>query len=241
MACSPLGPGLLDPEGVSGLEDPGRASRGLGKFTLGLKRLVQSNLEAAVLDLLCSLSRLLRRGEGDEAERERRDLLWSLPCLSRAPCEGGAQPLAPATTTDEEEEEEDVKEEEEAEEEEAESVTDLAEAADLDASLEGLDERLACSLLEPDKNEDEEENEEDEEEQNGDSAFLRLWEEPVAGHVLLFLLSVLLAGGSDAKRRFFDLAEGRSSGAGSAVGSASSERSELSRGGALGRLAGLGE
>lgn len=75
LACSPLGPGLLDPDGVSGLEDPGRASLGFGKFTLGLKRLVQSNLEAAVLDLLCSLSRLLRRGEGEEAERERRDLL----------------------------------------------------------------------------------------------------------------------------------------------------------------------
>lgn len=65
-----------------------------------------------------------------------------------------------------------MKEEEEAEEEEAESVTDLAEAADLDASLEGLDERLACSLLEPVKNE--EENEEEEEEQNEVSAFLRL-------------------------------------------------------------------
>lgn len=94
--------------------------------------------------------------------------------MSRAPCEGGAQPLAPATTTDEEEDEEEVKEEEEAEEEEAESVTDLAEAADLDASLEGLDERPACSLLEPDKKEEEEENEEEEEEQNGVSAFLRL-------------------------------------------------------------------
>lgn len=77
LACSPLGPGLLELDGVSGLEEPGRASRGLGKLTLGLKRLVQSNLEVeeAELDLLCSLSRLLRRGEGDDAERERRDLL----------------------------------------------------------------------------------------------------------------------------------------------------------------------
>lgn len=134
-----------------------------------------------------------------------------------------------------------MKEEEEAEEEEAESVTDLAEAADLDASLEGLDERLACSLLEPDKKEEEEENEEEEEEQNGVSDFLRLWEELVAGHVPLFLFSVLLVGCSDAKRRFLDLAVGGRSGAESAVGSAGSDCSELSRGGALGRLAGLGE
>lgn len=134
-----------------------------------------------------------------------------------------------------------MKEEEEAEEEAAESVTDLAEAADLDASLEGLDERPVCSLLEPDKNEEEEENEEEAEEQNGVSAFLRLWVELEAGHVPLFLFTVLLAGCSDAKRRFLDLAEGGSSGAESAAGWAGSDWSELSRGGALGRLAGLGE
>lgn len=134
-----------------------------------------------------------------------------------------------------------MKEEEEAEEEEAESVTDLAEAADLDASLEGLDERLACSLPEPDKNEDEEENEEEEEEQTWVSAFLRLWEELVAGLGPLFLFSVLLVGCSDAKRRFLDLAEEGSSGAESAVGSAGSDCSGPSGGGALGRLAGLGE
>lgn len=112
--------------------------------------------------------------------------------MSRAPCEAGGQPLAPATTTEEEEEEE-VKEEEEAEDEEADSVTDLAEAADLDASLEGLDERLACSLLEPDKNKEEDENEL-EVVQIGVSAFLRLWEELEAGHVLFFLFTVLLVG-----------------------------------------------
>lgn len=134
-----------------------------------------------------------------------------------------------------------MKDEDEAEEEEAESVTDLAEAADLDASLEGLDERLACSLLEPDKTEEEEENEEEEEELNGASAFLRLWEELVAGHVLLFLFSVLLVGGSDARRRFLDLPVGGDSGAESAVGLAGSDCSELSGAGALGRLAGLGE
>ncbi len=81
LACSPEGPGL---EEVSALADPGRDSLGFGRLTLELKRDVQSNLEEPAV-LLCSLSRLLLRGEGEDAERDRRALLWSLPCFSRAP------------------------------------------------------------------------------------------------------------------------------------------------------------
>ncbi|KAF3848046.1 hypothetical protein F7725_021074 [Dissostichus mawsoni] len=58
---------------VSGLEDPGKDSLGFGRLTLGLKRAAHSNLEELAA-LACSLSRVLRRGEGLEAERERRAL-----------------------------------------------------------------------------------------------------------------------------------------------------------------------
>ncbi len=114
-------------------------------------------------------------GEGEDAERDRRALLWSLPCFSRAPWE--AQLLAPVAAEEEEEEED----EEEAEEEE-ESVTvlhpALAEAADLDASLVGLAARLAslrggrgpAALLELGREEEEEDDNEEA------SAFLRFWE-----------------------------------------------------------------
>lgn len=167
LACSPEGPGL---EEVSALADPGRDSLGFGRLTLELKRDVQSNLEEPAA-LLCSLSRLLLRGEGEEAERDLRALLWSLPCFSLAPC--GAQLLVPVTAEEEEEEED----EEEAEEEE-ESVTvlhpALAEAADLDASLVGLAARLAsmrggrgpAALVELGREEEDDDNEEA-------SAFLR--------------------------------------------------------------------
>lgn len=124
LACSPEGPGLE----VSVLEEPGRDSLGFGRLTLGLKRAAHSNFDDPAA-LACSLSRVLRRGEGLEAERERRALFWSLPCLTRAPCEAAL--LVPV-----EEEEEEV----EAEEEESVTVLHpaLAEAADLDASLEGF-------------------------------------------------------------------------------------------------------
>lgn len=171
LACSPDGPGLDE---LSGLDDPGRDSLGFGRLTLGLKRDVHSNLDDPAA-LGCSLSRLLLRGEGEDAERERRDLLWSLPCFSRAPC-GGAQLFTPVAA--EEEEEEDA-EEEEAEEEE-ESVTALhpalADAAGLDASLEGLTDRPA-SLRGgggPPRDEEEDDEDEEEEEEEEASAFLRL-------------------------------------------------------------------
>lgn len=138
-----------------------------------------------------------------------------------------------------------MNEEEEAEEEEADSVADLAEAADLDASLEGLDERPVCSLLEPGKNEEDDEEEEEEEEDEGNVAppFLRLVEELGAGQELTFLFGVRPGGCWDSERRFLDLAVGGAFGSGSrsVTGSVSSDCSELSGGGALGRLAGLGE
>jgi hypothetical protein len=115
-------------EAVSVLEELGRDSLGFGRLTLGLKRAAHSNLDETAA-LACSLSRVLRRGEGLEAERERRALFWSLPCLSLAPCVAVAL-LVP------------VEEEEEVEAEEEESVTvlhpALAEAADFDASLVGF-------------------------------------------------------------------------------------------------------
>lgn len=70
LACNPDGPGLE----VSVLEDPGKDSLGFGRLTLGLKRAAHSNFEE-LADLACSLSRVLRRGEGLEAERERRALV----------------------------------------------------------------------------------------------------------------------------------------------------------------------
>lgn len=70
LACSPDGPGLE----VSLLEDPGRESLGFGRLTLGLKRAAHSNLDELAV-LTSSLSRVLRRGEGLEAERERRALV----------------------------------------------------------------------------------------------------------------------------------------------------------------------
>lgn len=113
---------------VSVLEEPGRDSLGFGRFTLGLKRAAHSNFDE-LADLACSLSLVLRRGEGLEADRERRALVWSFPCLTRAPCV--AVLLVPV-----------VEEEDEVEAEEEESVTllhpALAEAADLDASLVGF-------------------------------------------------------------------------------------------------------
>lgn len=123
LACNPDGPGLE----VSVLDDPGKDSLGFGRLTLGLKRAAHSNFEELAA-LACSLSRVLRRGEGLDAERERRALDWSFPCLTRAPWV--VVLLVPV-----------VEEEVEAEEEE-ESVTllhpALAEAADLDASLVGF-------------------------------------------------------------------------------------------------------
>lgn len=70
LACNPDGPGLE----VSVLEDPGKDSLGFGRLTLGLKRAAHSNFEELAV-LACSLSRVLRRGEGLEAERERRALV----------------------------------------------------------------------------------------------------------------------------------------------------------------------
>lgn len=151
------------------MEEPGRDSLGFGRLTLGLKRAAHSNLEEPVA-LACSLSRVLRRGEGLEAERDRRALFWSLPCLTRAPC--GAALLAPV-----EEEVEEV----EAEEEESVTVLHpaLAEAADLDASLVGFadlpSERLGrdpAVLLRPGR----------------ESAFFRFWvgEAPEAPLFLLW-------------------------------------------------------
>lgn len=121
FACNPDGPGF----DVSVLEDPGRESFVFGRLTLGLKRAAQSNLEE-LLVLVCSFSRLLLRGLGLEADRERLALFWSFPCLTRAP--GGA-----AETEATAEEEEDV----EAEEEESVMLLHpaLAEVADFEASL----------------------------------------------------------------------------------------------------------
>lgn len=112
------------------MEDPGRESFVLERLTFGLKRAAQSNLEE-LLALDCSFSRLLLRGLGLEAERERLALFWSFPCFTRAP--GGAAEETEATA---EEEEEEV----EAEEEESVMVLHpaLAEVADFEASLVGL-------------------------------------------------------------------------------------------------------
>lgn len=70
LACNPDGPGL----DASVLEEPGRDSLGFDRFTLGLKRAAHSNFDE-LADLACSLSRVLRRGEGLEADRERRALV----------------------------------------------------------------------------------------------------------------------------------------------------------------------
>lgn len=70
LACNPDGPGLE----VSVLEDPGKESFGFGKLTLVLKRVAHSNFDELGV-LACSLSRVLRRGEGLEADRERRALV----------------------------------------------------------------------------------------------------------------------------------------------------------------------
>lgn len=70
LACSPDGPGL----DVSLLDDPGNESLGFGRLTLGLKRAAHSNFEELAV-LTSSLSRVLRRGEGLDAERERRALV----------------------------------------------------------------------------------------------------------------------------------------------------------------------
>lgn len=70
LACSPEGPGLE----VSLLDDPGNDSLGFGRLTLGLKRAAHSNFEELAV-LTSSLSRVLRRGEGLDAERERRALV----------------------------------------------------------------------------------------------------------------------------------------------------------------------
>lgn len=67
LACNPDGPGLE----VSVLEVPGKESLGFGKLTLGLKRVAHSNFEELAV-LACSLSRVLRRGEGLDADLERR-------------------------------------------------------------------------------------------------------------------------------------------------------------------------
>lgn len=69
FAWRPEGPGFE----VSDLEDPGSDSFAFGRLTLGLKRAAHSNLEELPV-LLCSFSRLLLRGLGLEAERERRAL-----------------------------------------------------------------------------------------------------------------------------------------------------------------------
>lgn len=126
FACNPEGPGF----DVSALEDPGRESFVLERLTFGLKRAAQSNLEE-LLALDCSFSRLLLRGLGLEAERERLALFWSFPCFTRAP--GGAAEETEATA---EEEEEEV----EAEDEESVMVLHpaLAEVADFEASLVGF-------------------------------------------------------------------------------------------------------
>lgn len=183
LACNPDGPGL----DVSVLDDPGRDSLGFGRLTFGLKRAAHSNFEELAV-LACSLSRVLRRGEGLEAERERRALVWSFPCLTLAPCV--VVLFVPV-----------VEEEEEVEAEEEESVTllhpALAEAADLDASLVNFavlpSVRLGrdpAVLLRP-----------------RESAFFRFWtgEAPPAP---LFLLCPRPdnAGGSETSDLFLDLA-----------------------------------
>lgn len=173
-------------EVLSVLEEPGRDSLGFGRLTLGLKREAHSNLDETAA-LACSLSRVLRRGEGLEAERERRALFWSLPCLSLAPCVAVAL-LAP------------VEEEEEVEAEEEESVTvlhpALAEAADFDASLVGFADlpsvrlgRDPAVLLRPGR----------------ESAFFRFWvgEAPEAPHLLLWPRPVG-AGNSGARGLFLE-------------------------------------
>lgn len=169
------------------MEDPGRDSLGFGKFTLGLKRAAQSNFDELAL-FACSLSRVLRRGEGLEAERERRAFVWSFPCLTRAP--GVVVLFVPV-----------VEEEEEVEADEEESVTllhpALAEAADLDASLVGFADlpserfgRDTAVLFRP-----------------RESTFFRFWtgEAPAAP---LFLLWPRLdsVGGSETTALFFDFA-----------------------------------
>lgn len=134
LACNPDGPGLE----VSVLDEPGRDSLGFGRLTFELNLAAHSNLEELAA-LACSFSRVLRRGDGLEAERERRALVWSFPCLTRAPCV--LLLFAPAVEEDEEEEEEEAEEE---------SVTllhpALAEAADLDASLVGFAVLLSVRL-----------------------------------------------------------------------------------------------
>lgn len=195
---------------VSVLEEPGKDSLGFGRLTLGLKRAVHSNLDdPPPAALACSLSRVLRRGEGLEAERERRALVWSLPCLTRAPCVAlplllplllllatavavvVAVPLAV----------------EEADEVEAEEVEEsvrllhpaLAEAADLDASLVGLAVRLCrdpAAMLRS----------------GGGSAFFRLWTRG-APEALLFLFwprplpDTAEDASADAGDLFLDLAD----------------------------------
>lgn len=183
LACSPDGPGLE----VSVLEDPGKESFGFGKLTLVLKRVAHSNFEELAV-LACSLSRVLLRGEGLEADLERRALVWSFPCLTRAPCVVAL--LEP------------VVEEEEEEAEEEESVTllhpALAEAADLDASLVAFAVlpsvqlgRGPAALLRPGR----------------ESDFFRFWsgEAPTATLFLLWLLPVDVED-SDATGLFLVLA-----------------------------------
>lgn len=70
FACNPEGPGFE----VSVLDDPGKDSLGFGRLTLGLKRVAHSNFDELAA-FACSLSRVLRRGEGLDAERERRALV----------------------------------------------------------------------------------------------------------------------------------------------------------------------
>lgn len=67
FACNPEGPGF---DVSAALEDPGRESFVLGRLTFGLNRAAQSNFEE-LLALACSFSRLLLRGLGLEAERDR--------------------------------------------------------------------------------------------------------------------------------------------------------------------------
>lgn len=80
LACNPEGPGFA----ASGLEEPGRDSFALGRLTLGLKRAAQSNFDEPPI-LFCSLSLLLLRGLGLDADLERLALLWSFPCFTLAP------------------------------------------------------------------------------------------------------------------------------------------------------------
>lgn len=194
------------------MEDPGRESFGFGRLTLGLKRAGHSNLEE-LATLACSLSRPLRRGLGLEAERERRALLWSLPCFRRAP--GGAAA--------------DDEEDDEVEAEEEVSVTvlhpALAEAADFEASLEGFADlpsaRVRRDPAVPLTLEDE-------------SVFLPFWGgEPPAAPLFLLWARLLEAGCSGASRLFLDLA-GPLLGSGEHCGGCGGC-------GALGFLAGLGE